>query len=75
MLTKQNILVGLLCALQFGALAHAPTNRKHKPQPAALRMDCAHSLAYIDQEINNVRARLLAGGDCWWDLEGKGRYM
>jgi hypothetical protein len=35
---------------------------------------CANSLAQVDQEINNVRARLLAGGDCWWDLSD-GRYI
>ena len=35
---------------------------------------CANSLSQIDQEINNVRARLLGGGDCWWNLT-EGRYI
>jgi hypothetical protein len=35
---------------------------------------CANSLSNIDQEINNVRARLLGGGDCWWDFTN-GRYI
>jgi hypothetical protein len=35
---------------------------------------CAASESQIDQEINNVRARLLGGGDCWWDFSD-GRYV
>jgi len=35
---------------------------------------CANSTDQIDQDINNVRARLLGGGDCWWDLK-EGRYV
>jgi len=36
--------------------------------------DCAPATKQIDQDINNVRARLLNGGDVWWDLQ-KGRYI
>ena len=35
---------------------------------------CAPATKQIDQEINNVRARLLNGGDVWWDLT-RGRYI
>jgi hypothetical protein len=35
---------------------------------------CANSRSQIDQAINNVRARLLGGGDCWWDF-ADGRYI
>ena len=36
------------------------------------RADCAPSRSEADMSINNVRARLLGGGDVWWDLtEGK----
>jgi hypothetical protein len=35
---------------------------------------CANSESAIDQRINNVRARLLGGGDCWWNFED-GRYI
>ena len=38
------------------------------------RMDCQPSQAQYDLEINNVRARLLAGGDIWWNLQ-EGRYI
>lgn len=30
---------------------------------------CANSGAQIDQDINNVRARLLGGGDFWWSFK------
>ena len=33
------------------------------------RADCTNATAQIDMEINNVRARLLNGGDVWWDLQ------
>lgn len=33
-------------------------------------MDCNASSAQIDLNINNVRARLLTGGDLWWDPVG-----
>jgi len=36
--------------------------------------DCAAATDQIDQEINNVRARLLNGGDVWWDTDD-GRYI
>ncbi len=46
-----------------------PTNR-----PANYREDCVAAEAQIDQSINNVRARLLAGGDVWWN-GSDGRYI
>lgn len=36
--------------------------------------DCTQSNAQIDLDVNNVRARLLGGGDMWWDLSD-GRYI
>ena len=47
-----------------------PTNR-----PANFREDCVAAEAQIDQSINNVRARLLTGGDVWWDGSQNGRYI
>lgn len=38
------------------------------------RSDCARATMSYDLAINNVRARLLNGGDVWWDLE-KGQYI
>ncbi|MCB9256977.1 MAG: hypothetical protein H6579_07605 [Chitinophagales bacterium] len=36
--------------------------------------DCSPSTSQIDLDINNVRARLLAGGDFWWDGVEAGQY-
>ena len=38
------------------------------------RMSCQPSKAEYDMEVNNVRARLLTGGDIWWNLQD-GRYI
>ncbi|MCP4122816.1 MAG: hypothetical protein GY751_13780 [Bacteroidetes bacterium] len=38
------------------------------------REDCDNAVSQIDQAINNVRARLLTGGDVWWDGDD-GRYI
>ena len=38
------------------------------------RSDCAPATRSTDLAINNVRARLLNGGDKWWDLD-KGQYI
>ena len=58
-------------------LAHRPDylqKRKMKQQALSLRADCAPSRSVMDQSINNVRARLLGGGDVWWDLSD-GKYI
>lgn len=37
---------------------------------------CLTAQAQIDQDINNVRARLLTGGDMWWDRTAtSGKYV
>lgn len=36
--------------------------------PATYRSDCAMAKAQKDLAINRVRARILTGGDKWWDL-------
>ncbi len=41
----------------------------------SFRFNCDKALAQIDQQINNVRARLLTGGDVWWDGRDNGRYI
>ena len=46
------------------------TSKNLKPRGGA----CAAATKQIDMDINNVRARLLNGGDVWWDLS-KGSYI
>lgn len=33
---------------------------------------CLEATAQVDLDINNVRARILNGGDMWWDLQSAG---
>ncbi len=47
---------------------------KDKVQFSSPRMNCQPAQANTDLEINNVRARLLTGGDIWWNKED-GRYI
>jgi hypothetical protein len=52
-----------------------PNNYNAKPSKSSSdRLPCQQGEAQIDMEINNVRARLLTGGDVWWDLDN-GRYI
>lgn len=43
-------------------------------KPISFRSDCAPATMSYDLAVNNVRARLLNGGDMWWDLEN-GSYI
>lgn len=43
-------------------------NNKRKSALQALAEGCAPATAQTDLNINNVRARILGGGDMWWDL-------
>ncbi len=47
---------------------------KDRVDLAGPRMDCQPAESQYDMEINNVRARLLTGGDIWWNLQD-GRYI
>ena len=64
-----------LVAISSFTLIHAYPNYPIKgkinelKQRLTPRADCAPSTSSIDMSINNVRARLLAGGDVWWDLQ------
>jgi hypothetical protein len=76
MIRKNIWLTAILSFVVVGLMAHTPDLGKKKVEkPAAsLRGFCANSESSIDQDINNVRARLLGGGDCWWDFND-GRYI
>lgn len=71
-------LLGLFCLGLLGTTyAHIGPGSKKNPSKRAVQArggDCAQATANIDQEINNVRARLLNGGDVWWD-GNNGRYI
>lgn len=75
MQNKYLVLTVVLLFGTFSAMAHLPKKITKKTKARVEnRAFCANSESAIDQEINNVRARLLGGGDCWWDLTN-GRYV
>ena len=43
-------------------------------QPSFSQSNCDPPVAQIDLNVNNVRARLLTGGDLWWD-GSEGQYI
>lgn len=49
-------------------------NSAQQDRKVNYRENCANSVSQIDMSINNVRARLLTGGDVWWDTND-GRYV
>ncbi|MFZ1423054.1 MAG: hypothetical protein WAS55_04480 [Saprospiraceae bacterium] len=59
--------------------AHRPPAKSMSPETKEKILKsrggaCAAATKQIDMDINNVRARLLNGGDCWWDLNN-GSYI
>jgi hypothetical protein len=69
----------ILVVLALPAQAYYNPNKGGKEAEAgnrlvSLREDCSQSRSSTDMDINNVRARLLGGGDVWWDLRN-GRYI
>lgn len=72
------LLLGIMVFSRVEATINPNHNKRVKrPQSTeelSLREACDNAVSQIDQEINNVRARLLTGGDVWWD-GNDGRYI
>ncbi len=71
----------LLALIGLSTAVHANINPKLYKNPRRIASDqinfrasCSNAVSQIDQEINNVRARLTTGGDVWWD-GNDGRYI
>ncbi len=77
---KLSILLGVTSFLAMGlsdANAHiwkGPGGIAPKPTKPVMRVaaGCDPPTSQIDLDINNVRARLMNGGDMWWDIFGSG---
>lgn len=70
-------LLGLCMTLALQA--HIDPTREGRPantpsDQVSFRNNCDNAVTQIDQQINNVRARLTTGGDVWWD-GNDGRYV
>lgn len=72
----------ILITLVF-SLLHAPLIAKEKegiesqrPSVSSKRLKerCIQASAQADLNVNNIRARILNGGDMWWDLVGSPKY-
>lgn len=68
-------------SLATGVFAHIDPNKQRPGAPnqqpdqsISYREACDNAVSQIDQAVNNVRARLLTGGDVWWDGDN-GRYV
>ena len=59
----------LLCNFVTLAFGHYdPKSEGPEPRrPVSFREACTTPRQQIDQDVNNVRARLTTGGDIWWD--------
>lgn len=73
------ILAGLMLFSSMLSYAYVDSGEKRpginpSDKPVNPRSDCASATMSYDLAINNVRARLLNGGDMWWDLED-GQYI
>ena len=81
LIKKLFVLVLVLSGLSLAAkppakFHHIPVPPYTGPQPeVGYRSNCAQATQQTDMTVNNVRARLLNGGDLWWDLKGNGRYI
>lgn len=76
----KTIFATLVAILVFASSAQAYYNPSKKPSKpkndnkVTYREACVTAKAQIDQDVNNVRARLTSGGDVWWD-RNDGKYV
>ncbi len=72
------LLISCACALSVSVFAYINPKTYRAPSNAdreiSYRMDCAQATAEVDMDANNVRARLMTGGDVWWNLS-RGLYV
>ncbi len=79
MRSLKTILTTAVAVLVFASSASAyydPSRQSKKPSnnTVSFREACVTAKAQIDQDVNNVRARLTTGGDVWWD-RSDGKYV
>lgn len=78
-MNRMKNILAVIILLVFGAQAYGHINpdlarRVKDGNFTGTRADCQPAEKQIDLDINNVRARLLTGGDLWWD-KSNGRYI
>lgn len=77
MFKNNKIAIALSVAALLGAttqvnarpnIGSSPSGHKGGAQLKTTASTCKPAEAHIDLDINNVRARLMTGGDMWWDI-------
>src|ERR1700743_1076390 len=69
------IMAGLLNIPGYLSAKENVVTSHHKAVPKTTATGCLPATAAVDLDINNVRARLMTGGDMWWDIgEGVAAY-
>lgn len=74
-ITTTMAMLAALTLISPDSSARENTAPKHKSGGTSFKTeagDCTSPLAQFDMDINNVRARLLTGGDMWWNLSEAG---
>jgi hypothetical protein len=59
--------MALMAIATVGSAKESINVKPHPEAPKLTRAGCTPTTATIDLDINNVRARLMNGGDMWWD--------
>ncbi|HAP01721.1 MAG TPA: hypothetical protein DCQ93_07350 [Bacteroidetes bacterium] len=75
-LTSSFALAAMLAFPAMRSLAYENIGMPHKIESGHKieAGDCTPATSQIDLNINNVRARLMNGGDMWWDLNDAAKY-
>lgn len=63
------IALSILIAVNVSAEENVGQGNKRVVKANKLAEECQPATAQIDLDINNVRTRLLSGGDMWWNLD------
>lgn len=77
MKARKFLLTVIAASFVIGTSARENTRFKEQERKStmkALEGNCTPATAETDLSINNVRARILGGGDMWWDLSNNPRY-
>jgi hypothetical protein len=71
-----SLVLGFLFSASPGFAYYNPKEKKYKPNNGSVqfREACTTAKKQVDQDVNNVRARLTTGGDVWWD-RSDGKYV
>src|SRR6185436_17629398 len=65
------LVVSLSIYVKDGAIKTTKKTSSHHNMP---QTGCVNTVAHADLDIANVRARIMTGGDMWWDLVGYPQY-